>query len=167
MARDRYPASDRAHVDDDTAPTFPHARKYSLDHPDHTKVVCFEQGLHPIDRHILERAAATDPRIVDENVDVLAPLEHLAHTNLHGRRIVNIYRHWMYGERLFRERLCQFASGPEVAHAGIDVVTLACEVQSGGQANACARAGNQHHSHGDLRSEKGRSSARENPKLTK
>jgi len=93
VAGDHEAAGDRAHVDDGPAAPLAHAREHRVAHPDRAEVVRLEERLGPLDRHVLDGATATNPGVVDEDIDAPGAPEHLADAPLDGACVVDVERY--------------------------------------------------------------------------
>ena len=150
VARGHEPAGDRAHVDDRAAPARAHAREHRTDHPDRAEVVRLEERLRPLDGDFLDRAAAADPGVVDQDVHAAGGPEHLAHAPRHRRLVVHVERDGTDRELLLPDGLRQLAGGRRTPQPRPDFVAPAREVERGREADAAAGAGDQDDGHGNL-----------------
>jgi hypothetical protein len=128
----RHHASDGAHVHDRAVPALPHPGEHGLDHPDRAEVVGLEERRHPLHRGFLDRPAATDARVVDEDVHATGAPEHFADAALDGGGVVHVEGDGPDRPALPLDRVRQVTRGGGVAEAGVDLVPLAPEVEGGG-----------------------------------
>ena len=124
-----------------------HSGQYGLGHAQHAEVVRLEECLDPVDRHVLDRPAAADAGVVDEDVDAPGLVEHLGHAALDGSGVIDVQGDDPHAQALGVDRRAKVGGGGRLADAGPDVVALAAEVQGRGQADAGAGAGDQGDGH--------------------
>ena len=147
MTGDGQPSGDRGDIHDGAAAALSHAGQYGLGHAQHAEVVRLEECLDPVDRHVLDRPAAADAGVVDEDVDAPGLVEDLGHAALDGAGVIDVQGDDPHGQALGVDRRAKVGGGGRLADAGPDVVALAAEVQGRGQADAGAGAGDQGDGH--------------------
>src|SRR5262249_21122172 len=130
---DGQAAGDRGDVDDRPAPAAAHAGEHRLDHPDDAEVVRLEQALGPIDRDVLDAAAAADAGVVDQHVDPAGLVVDLVHAELHRGRVVHVEGDHPDRQVVAFNGLAELGRCGGVADGGPDLVPLPREVRGGGQ----------------------------------
>jgi hypothetical protein len=150
VAGDGHAAGDGADVHDGALPALAHAGEHRADHPDGAEVVGLEQAASPVHRNVLDGAAASDPRVVHEDVDPPGGAQDVVDRPLDRGVVVHVEREGMEGEPLPLEGLGELAPRRQGPQPRVDVVAEPGEVQRGGQANAAAGTGDQDDGHGRL-----------------
>lgn len=128
------------YVDDTAALSLAHRRKDRLDASQSAEEIRLHASLEFRERKLLDRVVNSYARVVDQNVDALACLEHFANGAQDG--LVPIHVHGKYGERefLFRRDRLELGGAVGLAHGRKDVVTGAGELYRRGEADPRARS---------------------------
>ncbi len=143
MPCDGQPTRDGGDVHDGAAAAFAHARQHGSDHLHDPEIVRLEQRLHPLDRHVLDRLAAADACVVDEDVNSTRHVEHLGHPALDRTGVIHVEGDHPDRQALLVDCFAELGGRGRVADAGPDVVTVAAKVQGGRETDAGARASDQ------------------------
>src|SRR5262249_31795068 len=112
------------------------------------EIVRLEHRLRELERHVLDRPAPTDPRIVDEDVDAARACDHLLNPWSHRTLVVDVERQRRDLQVLVLDGCGELGGGGDVTNARMALVSEPREVTRGSEADAAAASRDQHNGHG-------------------
>jgi hypothetical protein len=149
VAAEYHAARQRAHIDDPAGALFTHDRGDRQQHTDTAEIVGLEELPDFLQRSFLHRTATADAGVVDQGIDTTC-VGHDAGYGLVDRVAVGDVQlndaDWQTARGNF---FLQFRGSVGVAHPGVNLMTLAGQVQGGSLADASACAGDEYGGHSD------------------